>query len=320
MAVAGGATTVHTSDGRRLTAESWGDPHGTPVFLLHGTPGSRCGPIPRASVLYRLAIRLISYDRPGYGDSTRHPNRKVADAAADVRAIAEAMDIPTFGVVGRSGGGPHALACAALLPKMVTRVAVLVSVAPSNAEGLDWYDGMTPSNTAEYSKADADSAAAATALAERARRIRDDPESLLRFLLPELTGEDQRIVGDVAIRRLLSSTYHEALRTGPSGWVDDILAMRAPWGFDPGAVEAPTMLWHGADDKFSPVAHSYWLADQIRDVQLEVQPGAAHFGAVEVLPRILAWIKEPEEPRRHTASRASEGLGLQRANQPAFCP
>ncbi|MCG6500466.1 alpha/beta fold hydrolase, partial [Kitasatospora sp. A2-31] len=132
---------VKAADGRALAVETVGDPRGRPVFLLHGTPGSRVGPHPRTSVLYRLGIRLVSFDRPGYGDSARLPGRRVSAAAADVRTIADELGIDRFAVLGRSGGGPHALACAALLPERVTRVALLVSLAPRNAAGLDWYGG-----------------------------------------------------------------------------------------------------------------------------------------------------------------------------------
>ena len=99
---------------RLLTIDVSGAPDGAPVFLLHGTPGSRNGPKPRSSVLYRLGVRLICYDRPGYGGSSRVPDRRVADAARDVEMIADKLKLGRFAVVGRSGGGPHALACSAL--------------------------------------------------------------------------------------------------------------------------------------------------------------------------------------------------------------
>ena len=134
---------VKTPDGRQLSTQTYGDPDGKPVFLLHGTPGSRIGPHPRGTVLHRLGVRLIAFDRPGYGDSDRFEGRRVADAATDVLAIADAFDLDKFAVVGRSGGGPHALACAAKLPDRLTRAAVLVGLAPPVADGLDWYEGMT---------------------------------------------------------------------------------------------------------------------------------------------------------------------------------
>ena len=124
-----------------------------PIFLLHGTPGSRLGPHPRSSVLHRLGVQLIAFDRPGYGESDRMAGRQVADVAADVLAIADAYGLDRFAVVGRSGGGPHALACAALLPERVTRAAVLVGLAPHGAAGLDWFDGMAESNVTEFTAA-----------------------------------------------------------------------------------------------------------------------------------------------------------------------
>jgi pimeloyl-ACP methyl ester carboxylesterase len=281
---------VRAPDGRTLAAESWGTPHGTPVFLIHGTPGSRNGPRPRGIVLYRLGVRLISYDRPGYGDSSRHFGRTVADAANDLAAIADHLKIDRFSVVGRSGGGSHALACAALLGDRVDRVAALVSLAPSDAEGLDWYDGMTGSNVEEYSRVDDDRNGIQDDLAKRAMEIRDDPEQLLKLLLPELAGPDRRIVDDVAIRRLLAKTYSEGLRHSADGWIDDVLAFRRPWGFNLADISAPTLLWHGADDRFSPVGHTRWLADRIPHAKALVEEGASHFSAMEVLPRILSWI------------------------------
>src|SRR5580693_7962574 len=106
---------IGVSGGRRVAFDCWGDPKGFPVFLLHGTPGSRSGPVPRVPLLYQLGVQLISYDRPGYGGSDRHQGRTVTAAAWDVLDIADHLALDTFGVVGRSGGGPHALACAAFI-------------------------------------------------------------------------------------------------------------------------------------------------------------------------------------------------------------
>ena len=115
-----------------------------------GEPGRA---IPRGRVLYELGVRLISFDRPGYGGSDRLDSRRVADVVPDVVAIADELELERFAVLGRSGGGPHALACAALLPDRVTRAGVLVSLAPWEAEGLDWFAGMSDSNVREYTAA-----------------------------------------------------------------------------------------------------------------------------------------------------------------------
>jgi len=275
---------------RLLSVELSGDPHGLPVFLHHGTPGSGHGPKPRDFVLYGLGVHLISYSRPGYGGSTRSPGRSVADAAHDVERIADDLGLGRFAVLGRSGGGPHALACAALLPERITRAAALVSVAPADAIGLDWYGHMVDSNVAAYQAAGEDASRLSERLRLRADRVRSDPSYLIEQLRAEMAPADLNIVDDVAIRRLLLLTYTEALAHGPHGWIDDVLALRGNWGFRPERIRVPVRLWHGADDQFAPVSHTRWLAEHIPDATIEVQHGVAHFGALQVIPHLLSWL------------------------------
>jgi pimeloyl-ACP methyl ester carboxylesterase len=281
---------VRTAGGRRLSVEIFGDTEGIPVFLLHGTPGSRLGPRPRGVVLHRLGVRLIAFDRPGYGSSDRSPGRQVADAASDVEAIADAYQLERFAVVGRSGGGPHALACAALLPHRTTRAAVLVGLAPHGADGLDWFDGMAQSNVTEFSAAAADIELISARLTSAAESIRADPASLLASLQAELPDPDRRVVADHGIRSMLVRNYAEAVRSSAYGWIDDALAFSSPWGFDPATVTVPVLLWHGESDVFSPASHARWLAERIPSATVLVQAGAAHFGALDVLPDILRWL------------------------------
>jgi pimeloyl-ACP methyl ester carboxylesterase len=284
---------IGVSDGRKVTIDCWGDPKGFPVFLLHGTPGSHSGPVPRTSVLHQLGVRLISYDRPGYGDSDRQPGRSVAAAAWDVQDLADELGLNTFAVVGRSGGGPHALACAAFIGgNRLRSVAVLVGLAPSDATGLDWFEGMSASNVNEYELAAlAEDDAVVADLTRRTDEISQDPESLLNALEEEMAEDDKRVAFDVGIRRHLIETYREAIKNGPQGWIDDVLAFRRPWGFELGKITIPVRLWHGDQDVFSPVAHSRWMADKIPSARIEVEPGAAHFGAMEMLPKVLAQLK-----------------------------
>jgi pimeloyl-ACP methyl ester carboxylesterase len=283
---------VKSPDGRRLSVESLGAPDGKPVFLLHGTPGGRHGPRPRGIVLHRLGIRLISYDRPGYTGSDQLPGRRVADASIDVEAIADYFGIDRFSIVGRSGGGPHALACAALLNKRVICAAALCSLAPYNAQGLDWSAGMTGSNVRAYRDAEADLGALIATLNDQAGKVRNNSEGLLNILWPELADHDKDIIGDIALRRIIAQIHAEALRETADGWIDDVIALSRPWGFDLSDIIAPVKLWSGSDDVFSPIAHTHWLAKRIGNAELDIVPGAAHFGAVEILPKILAWIAE----------------------------
>lgn len=281
---------IRTQDGRRLTAEEYGDPDGTPVVLLHDTPGCRFPAVPPDIVKAHPHIRFISYDRPGYGDSDRLPGRRVADAARDVAELAGALGLDRFSVLGHSGGGPHALACAALLPSRVRRAAVLSSPAPPDARDLSWFDGMAHSSVEEFTLALTDPLAFAERLAARAADIRRDPAQLLVSLRDGLSDSDRRIVADPATAEPLLRGYREALRESSYGWLDDDLALLSDWGFDPAAVVRPVLLWHGAEDTLAPVGHFKWLADRIPRVRPVLQPDAGHFGALQALPAVLDWL------------------------------
>jgi pimeloyl-ACP methyl ester carboxylesterase len=277
-------------DGRRVTVDVSGDPRGRPVFLLHGTPGSRVGPRPRPMFLYQRGARLISFDRPGYGGSDRRPGRRVMDVAEDVSHLADTLGVDRFAVAGRSGGGPHALACAALLPDRVTRAAALVPLAPRGAPGLDWFAGMTESNVREYTTAVTDPAQLEASLIPRSTAIRSDPGRLLEELRGELPVEDRQIVSDNTIRSMLLRNYHEALRNSAYGWIDDCLALASPWGFDPADIQVPVLLWHGVKDVFSPASHAHWLAARIPRATAVLDPAGAHFAALRALPALLGWL------------------------------
>jgi len=143
-------TSVRTLDGRVVAYEQAGDPAGIPIFVLHGTPGSRLGLHPNRSRIADAGLRLVSYDRPGYGRSTRHRGRSIVDCVGDITAIADDLGLERFAVAGGSGGGAHALAAGARLPERVSRVLCNVGFAPFDAPGLDWFEGMDPANVKEF--------------------------------------------------------------------------------------------------------------------------------------------------------------------------
>lgn len=305
--------TVKTpSGGRTIAYETWGDPDAHPVFLLHGTPGSRLGPRPRTFDLHKLGVRLIAYDRPGYGGSDRHENRTVVDAAEDIDAIARDLRLKKYSVVGRSGGAPHALACAALnIGSRVASVAALVSLAPPNADndGLNWREGMSKSNVDTYDLLDRhapDVTELGAQLARNADTIRRDPTVFLASLREEMPNVDRVIVEDAGIRQLLLVNYLSAVGEAerdegaavdpraPLGWVDDLVAFRSDWGFDLKEIEEamPVMLWHGERDIFAPVGHFHWLTKKIPSAKAVLQPSAAHFAALPALPQVLVWARD----------------------------
>ena len=290
-------TIVRAGDGRVLSVKEWGDRRGRPVFFLHGSPGSTLGPRPRPLRLHSLNIRLISYDRPGYGDSDRLRGRRVAHAADDVAAIADALGIDRFAVAGRSGGTPHAMACAALLPHRVTKAALLAPLAPRDAEGLDWYADMDPANVAAFSVAERGIEAFERVIGPRADAIRADPVAHLPFAVEDLHASDRRVVSNDAIRQMLTSNFAEALKRSSAGWIDDVLSFVAGWSFDPARIRVPTLIWHGDRDSLVPPHHGRWLARRIETATLRVQGEAGHFGAVEALPDVLHWLgSDPQEP------------------------
>ncbi|WP_055715423.1 alpha/beta fold hydrolase [Streptomyces torulosus] len=297
--------------GRLITYETWGDPDAHPVFLLHGTPGSRLGPRPRTFDLHKLGVRIIAHDRPGYGGSERHAHRAIVDGVLDVDAIAQDLDLKRYSVVGRSGGAPHALACAALNPgSQVASVAAMVSIAPPDSgPELDWFAGMAESNVTTYRLLDRcmpDQTRVGELLAKNAEIIRRDPRLFLGGLSGEMPDTDRVVVEDPGIRRLLLVNYLSAVgeygeddapATGPrvpTGWVDDLFAFRSPWGFDVSTIDGsvPVMLWHGEHDVFAPVAHFHWLAKHIPSARAVLQPSAAHFAALPALPQVLAWLRD----------------------------
>jgi pimeloyl-ACP methyl ester carboxylesterase len=289
---------LELADRRQLAVNLSGDEGGSPVFFLHGTPGSRLS-VPREELLRELGVWLISFDRPGYGRSDRKEARTVADVAPDVKAIANWLGVEKFAVLGRSGGGPHALACAALLPDLVTRAAALVSLAPMKVPGLNWFGGMAESNVISYTMA---AKQQLTLLRKRfgeyAEAIAADPGSHLDVLSPEMPEADRQIMSDIEIRKRLEHSFAEAVRNSVDGWIDDVLAFCSPWDFDPSGIDVPVMLWHGNRDVFSPVAHTRWLGNRIRNAYIEIQPDHAHFGALGAVKDALSWLSGSLAGRR----------------------
>ncbi|MFF5056769.1 alpha/beta fold hydrolase [Micromonospora sp. NPDC000663] len=261
--------TVRIPDGRLLVVEERGDPAGWPILVHHGTPSSRgaafYGPWVRDATARRL--RLISYDRPGYGGSSPRPGRTAADTAADVRAICAELDIDRLGTWGFSGGGPHALTCAALLPDLVTAAAVLAGMAPFEAEGLDWYDGMYRDDVEDTQLYLTDPVAAW-------KKMSQDRDEFLLASTGEMSGADgSPFMAEDAVDTL--GVFHEfhsscraaGLTSGIRGWWDDNGTQLRPWGFDVADIAVPVLLMYGRRDVFVPSGHGGWLARHIPGVE-----------------------------------------------------
>ena len=263
-------------DGRTLAVLDAGAQDGPVVFACHGTPGSAL--LWRGSVedVEARGMRLISYDRPGYGGSDPHPGRNVAAAANDIAAIADALGIERFGVEGGSGGGPHALACGALLSDRVVGVACLAGVAPYPAEGLDWLEGMGQGNLDEFAAALAGREALEPFLREQANEVlAAEPEELVDALRSLLSPVDEAALTGEFAEYLVDAT-HRAIGESLEGWIEDDFAFMAPWGFELADIEVAVQLCQGGQDRMVPMGHGRWLADRIPGVEPFLSEGDGH--------------------------------------------
>jgi pimeloyl-ACP methyl ester carboxylesterase len=266
-------------DGRTL---HWYDTAGADnrlaVFWHHGTPNTGAPPAPLFSAAERLGIRWVSYDRPSYGGSSPHPGRDIASAAADVASIADTLHIEHFAIMGHSGGGPHALACGALLAERVLAVVSVSGLAPFQAEGLDWFAGIGPSGAAELRAAVEGRAALEAHLAS----TEFDPEQFT-------PADHAALAGDWA---WLGAIAGQAIAGGPDGMLDDNLAYVAPWGFDPGEIRPPVLIVHGEQDRMVPSAHGKWLERHIPSAELWLRPDDGHVSVLNSAGATLEWLRE----------------------------
>jgi pimeloyl-ACP methyl ester carboxylesterase len=277
-------------DGRRLHLYDSGDSRGELVIVHHGTPGSG-KPAPWwAEDATAGGIRLVGYDRPGYGESDRHAGRRVADAAADVAAIADAVGVQRFRTYGGSGGGPHALACAALLPDRVIACVAFASPAPYGAQGLAWLAGMGQDNVDEFGAALAGEVTLRAYLAAATDQLRSIDASglagMLRTLLPDADLE----VLDDDVAGWLHDGFNVGLRDGFEGWLDDDLAFVTEWGFEPSLIRVPVLLMHGRHDLMVPFAHGEWMASTIPDVGARLTDSDGHLTLVRRINDMHAWL------------------------------
>jgi pimeloyl-ACP methyl ester carboxylesterase len=237
---------VPGADGELISVEEFGAPDGKPVLVHPGSPGSRRLFRPDAELAARrYGLRLLSYDRPGYRGRPRREGRRIADAAADVRSLAAALGIDRLGMWGFSGGGSYALACAAVLPELVTGAAVFAGFAPYGAPGLDFCAGTTP---------------------EFAHEVE------LFFTDRETAREHWKQDAD----RHLAAIMRDSLSDGDDAWWDDWAATLTPWGCDPTSIRVPVRLWHGVHDRAVPIVNGRWLAAHVPGIVAHLIDSADH--------------------------------------------
>jgi len=261
--------------GRALDVELSGPADGLPLIFHTGSPSAGSMFPPMTAQGTERGVRHISYARPGYAGSDRDAGRTVADCTADVAAIADELAVERFLTVGWSGGGPHALACAALLPDRTIAAATLAGVGPTDAPDLDFLDGMGEENVQEFRATRNEQELLEFLRAARVGMIGSSASDLRAALGDLVTDADRRVLGgDFA--PWLSEEFGAGLADDVWGWLDDDLAFSQGWGFDVGAISVPVSIWQGAQDRFVPIGHGRWLADHVAGARAHLPEEHGH--------------------------------------------
>jgi pimeloyl-ACP methyl ester carboxylesterase len=283
---------VTLRDGRTLHIHDEGNPDGAVVVMHHGTPGSGHFYPPHVELARERGLRLISYDRAGYGGSTANPGRNVAAVADDIADVLDELGVERYASIGGSGGGPHTLALGALLADRCVGTCAIASPTPWEAEGIDWTAGQGEQNQQEWAAALAGPEALVAYLEPMAKEMVEATPEALRDVMDTLLPPVDRevLTGELARHTHISMT--EAVALGVAGWRDDDLAFTRPWGFELAEIRVPVLLWQGVQDLMVPVAHGRWLAERIPGVEAHISDEDGHLSIVEGrLPEIFDWLR-----------------------------
>jgi pimeloyl-ACP methyl ester carboxylesterase len=282
---------IEAGDGRKLAIAEDGDPHGIPVLVHNGTPNSRLLYGRHVADARNRGIRLISYDRPGYGGSDPAPGRTVADCAGDVRAICAALHLDRVATWGISGGGPHVLACAALLPGLVVAAASLASLAPYGVDGLDYYADMGDLNRDDIQLYFSDRVAARAKVdKDREEMLAASTDDVAEILKSLLSPADAAVLTG-GFAAYLDACTRSGLAPGGEGWWEDGCAHLEAWGFDFDDVAVPVLLLHGRQDQFVPYGHGVWLAAHIPGVEARLTAEDGHLTLSQHrVPEVHEWL------------------------------
>jgi len=281
---------VPRESGRKLQVLEEGDPRGRPIFWLHGTPGCRLMFAPWVHDAREKGIRLIGYDRPGYGGSTALPGRNIAETGRDVGAIADYLGIERFGVWGVSGGGAPALACAATLPKRVVATVSMAGVAPFEAPGFDFFAGMNESAVSEYKMCVADRPAFEKLVRTECDQLAVVTAEQVRQEWGTVDSDADRTAVAGELGDFLALQAREGVKNGAEGVIEDYFAMVSPWGFELSSIRCPVQIWHGREDPGVPFQHGEWIAAHVPNAEAHLLNGEGHASLARYLPEVHAWL------------------------------
>jgi pimeloyl-ACP methyl ester carboxylesterase len=262
---------IRLPDSRSLAYATWGDPQGKPLFLFHGSPSSRLIR-PSESVTASHGVRLITVDRPGYGRSDFQEGRSLLDWPDDVAALADAMGLDTFTIVGHSSGGPYALACALVIASRIARVGLVSTVVPLDDVPAAYID-LDDDDKELIDVARREPVEARRRIEESGRWLLEKPDAFLQAPRPE---PDRVLLDDPKVRSMFIQMIRESVRSGLAGYAWDGIIERNPWGFSLQEIESEILVWHGDQDHYIPRAHIEQMASLLPDCRATFYPDEAH--------------------------------------------
>ncbi|MGH6736147.1 MAG: alpha/beta fold hydrolase [Methyloceanibacter sp.] len=279
------ARVLRLANGRGIGYAEYGDPHGLPAIALHGTPGSRYMFALTDEGARARGLRLIAPERPGYGLSEFQRMDSLAETAADVEAIADALGLDRFALIGVSGGGPYAIAAAALLKSRVLRLALIGPVGPL-AECGD-HIRMTHLHRLIFTRMAPSHHAAGAFFASLRFLVDWAPGVAYHILMQRVTESDRIIMHRPEVRANLQAAISEGLRSTVEGALQDLRLYCGPWDVRLAEIDVPAIMWQGSDDTIVPADAAYHLAGALPNCRLEVVEGAGHYWVFGDFGRVL---------------------------------
>jgi pimeloyl-ACP methyl ester carboxylesterase len=285
VVLVGDTIVMDLPDGRELAWLELGDPKGPPVFVFHGTPGSRLQVSFDERPIVASGVRFIAVDRPGYGHSTFHRGRRLTDWSSDVSFLADHLDIDTFSVIGISGGGPHAAVCARFLSDRVVGAGIVSGVGPLAVPGAE--DGMMGFNRVVIRLARISQYLVYPPFALSASIFRSWPELALRAASGQVPASDIEILSRPQVKHAFVEDYRRASSTSALAAAQDFALFAKDWGFHLSDIDVPVNIWHGDHDRNVPISHGRVQAEEIPGARFHECPGQGHMLIIDRVEEIL---------------------------------
>lgn len=270
-------------DRRKLGYAEYGVPTGRPVMFFHGSPGSSYIHVDMAGIAARRGIRLIAVDRPGYGLSGPKPGRAMLDWPDDIAALADALGLERFAIIGFSGGSPYALACAYKLTDRMMKIALAGTLAPQGAAGV--MEGMSPAVSGLYALAQSNP----DELRNTFAAVAPSPAALVAAMSVSASEWDKNIIN--ARHSEFETEYTQTLRSGVEGVASDFVLASGDWGFPLDGINTETHLWCGTADCNTPPAMTAYISSTLPNSRDFMLPDEGHFALYghweEILERLI---------------------------------